>query len=100
MKATVERRGTRFAKPLALGLAILSLFFLVQITAHGHENGRPDTACRICQVAHVAVGLAVSAVALNVPFAPVGMLARTAPESELESFRSYASSRAPPTSAL
>jgi hypothetical protein len=100
MKATEQQRGNRFAKPLALGLAILSLVFFLEITAHGHENGRQDTACRICQVAHVGIGPAVTAVGLNVPFAPVGIVAVTALESELESFAWYACSRAPPTSTL
>jgi len=98
MKATEQRRLNRFAKPLALVLAVFSFVFFLEVTTHGHEDGRQDPACRICQIAHLGIGLAVTAVALNVPFTPVGAVAVTALQCEIESFGSYACSRAPPTS--
>jgi hypothetical protein len=51
---------------VALSLALVSLFFLLQIVPHSHATGQDDPTCRLCQVAHIGVVPAVSATLLSV----------------------------------
>lgn len=89
--------ASRVAKPAALGLALLSFIFLLQVTPHGHASNQDDPACLLCQVAHVGVAPAISAPTLNIPLVPMGEVAIAAVVAETESFFSHFSSRAPPS---
>jgi len=95
--ATPERRS-RFAKPLALALAILSLVFFLQIAAHGHNDSRQDSSCRVCQLAHVGLVPAVAAVTLSVPLFALGEVTTEVVHAAKRSSASRRSPRAPPSS--
>ncbi len=87
----------RLAKPLAFALALLSFVFLLQVTTHSHANGHDEPACRLCQVAHLGVAPAVSALVLSVPLFSFGRVtADFAPEAS-EFFSADSPSRAPPS---
>ena len=47
---------------MAVALALVSLFFLLQVAPHSHANGQDDPTCRLCQVAHIGITPAISAV--------------------------------------
>ena len=101
MKGAVNPSWSRVTKTsLALALAVLSLVFLLQVTPHGHANGQDEAACRLCQVAHLGVAPAVTAVTLTLPLVPVGQVAPSAPLAETEFFFAHSSSRAPPSLGL
>jgi hypothetical protein len=97
MYAGVLTNRKRFAKPLALGLAVLALVFFLQIAGHGHNDSRQDSACRVCQLAHVGVGPAVAAVALTAPLVLVGHVATPVLEAVAQVPVSHSSPRAPPS---
>ena len=86
----------RFAKSAAFGLVCLLLVFLLQVVPHGHANGQEEAACRICQVAHLGVALAVAVVALNVPLATLGTVAALTIAARTQTFFAHSPSRAPP----
>ena len=87
----------RLAKPLAFALALLAVLFLLQVPTHAHANGQDQLACRLCQVAHLGVATAVSALDLSVPLVSFGQVtAICAPEISVPFFE-HSPSRAPPT---
>ncbi len=87
----------RLAKPLAFALALLSLVFLLQVTTHSHANGHDEPACRLCQVAHLGVALAVSNLILSVPLISFGQVAANFTPEVSEFFSEDSPSRAPPS---
>lgn len=87
----------RLAKPLAIALGLLSLLFLLQVTTHSHANGQDESACRLCQVAHLGVAPAVSAPVLSVPLISYGQVTDTVSLNISECFSSHSPSRAPPS---
>jgi hypothetical protein len=97
MYAVGETDRNRFAKPLAFGLAVLALVFFLQITAHGHNDSRQDSACRVCQFAHVGLGPAVTAVLPTTPLLVVGHVTLQADQAVAEASTSESSPRAPPS---
>jgi hypothetical protein len=88
----------RFAKPLAFALGLLSLLFLLQVTTHAHANGQDESACRLCQVAHLGVVTAVSPLELSVPLVSFGRVTATVDPGVREFFSEQSPSRAPPRS--
>jgi hypothetical protein len=88
----------RLFKPLALSLALLSLLFLVQIVPHAHASNHEAAACRICQVGHLGVTPAVTAITFSVPFVSFGQIASAAILISSQDISSPSSSRAPPSS--
>ena len=86
----------RLAKPLALALGLLSLLFLLQVTVHSHANGQDESACRLCQVAHLGVAPAVTALLLSVPFVSFGRVQARTAHATSETFSAHSPSRAPP----
>ena len=87
----------RSAKPLAIALGLLSLLFLIQVSAHSHANGQDESACCLCQVAHLGVAPAVSALVLSVPLVSFGQVTATATFTISEFFFEQSPSRAPPS---
>jgi hypothetical protein len=87
----------RLARPLAFVLCLLSFLFLLQVTAHSHANGQDESACRLCQVAHLGVAPAVSALILSVPLVSLGPVAACATVHTSEPFSEHSPSRAPPS---
>ena len=88
----------RLAKPLAIALGLLSLLFLLQVTTHSHANGQDESACRLCQVAHLGVAPAVSAIELSVPLVSFGLVTEAVTHVGSEAFSEHSPSRAPPSS--
>jgi hypothetical protein len=88
----------RLAKPLAIALGLLSLLFLLQVTTHSHANGQHESACRLCQVAHLGVAPAVSALVLSVPLVSFGQVTASVALNVSEPFSEHSHSRAPPSS--
>ena len=86
----------RLFKPLAFSLALLSLLFLVQVVPHAHTNNHEEAACRICQVNHLRVSPAVSAITLSVPLVSFGQVTAVAVLTSTQNFSPHSSSRAPP----
>ena len=87
----------RLAKPLALALGLLALLFLLQVTSHAHANGQDESACRLCQIAHLSVAPAVSVQLLSVPLVSYGQVTATIKLHISEAFSKYSPARAPPS---
>jgi len=87
----------RLAKPLAIALGLLSLLFLLQVTTHAHANGQDESACRLCQIAHLGVAPAVSLQALSVPLVSYGQVTATVTLHVSASLSEHSPSRAPPS---
>jgi hypothetical protein len=87
----------RLAKPLAIALGLLSLLFLLQVSTHSHANGQDESACRLCQVAHLGVAPAVSALVLSVPLVSFGQVTPHVTPHSSEAFSEHSHSRAPPS---
>ncbi len=96
MPALQHQYLRRLSQPLALLLAVFSLVFLLQVTAHAHPNGVNESACRLCQVAHVAIATGVAAVVLSVPLFSFGQVILSDGPVPCNFFFSQALSRAPP----
>jgi hypothetical protein len=86
----------RLAKPLAIALGLLSLLFLLQVTTHSHANGQDESACRLCQVAHLGVAPAASAFVLSVPLVSFSRVTPNVILFVSETFSENSPSRAPP----
>jgi hypothetical protein len=91
------RPNRRLATSVIVSLALLSFFFLLQVAPHSHADGHDEAACRICQIAHIGVAPAVSAILLNPIllyfgeiFAPRGLYLA-------DSFSADSPARAPPS---
>jgi hypothetical protein len=84
-------------RPLALLLAVFSLVFFLQVTAHVHPNGVDESACRLCQVAHIAVSPAIATVTLSVPMVSFGQITLSETAVHFELFFAQSPSRAPPS---
>jgi hypothetical protein len=98
MQSVAHSLSRRLYKPLAFSLALLlSLLFLAQVIPHAHANNQEEAACRICQVGHVGVTPAVSAVILSVPLARFGQVVPEEILSSTQFFSSQSPSRAPPS---
>ena len=87
----------RLAKPLAIALGVLSLLFLLQVSTHSHANGQDESACRLCQVAHLVMVPAVSALQLSAPLVSCGQVTATVAIHLSEAFSEQSPSRAPPS---
>ena len=97
MRGTRRILWDRVAKPLTFGLAIVCLVFLLQVAPHGHANHQDDPACLLCQVAHLGVTPAVTAVTFSIPLVPLDKVSAPKLGAETESFFWHAPSRAPPS---
>jgi hypothetical protein len=97
MKHQRQQSWGRFAKPALVGLAVLSLVFLLQITTHGHANNQDDRACLLCQAAHLGVAPAIAAVILTAPLMVLAEVSAPLLLAENEAFFSHGPSRAPPS---
>jgi len=97
MQGVVELRRGRFAKGLAIGLALASLLFLLQVTPHGHANGQDEAACRLCQAAHIGVTPALAGLTLSVPLIEFGVVFLETAKTAHETATDNSPSRAPPS---
>ena len=81
---------------VAVALALVSLFFLLQVAPHSHANGQDDPACRLCQVAHIGIVPAVSATLLSIVLLYFGEIRGLVCLYFAEPFFAQSPSRAPP----
>ena len=96
MQLAEPRPGRRRAACVIVLLALLSFFFVLQVAPHSHADGHDDAACRICQIAHVGVAPAVSAVLLNPVLHYFGEILAPRNPHFINSFSADSPSRAPP----
>jgi hypothetical protein len=96
MEELVHPYMRRLAKPLAFGLTLFALSFLLQLAPHSHATGHEEAACSLCQVAHIGVAPAVALASLCVPLVSFGSIASFAEVSLSEFSFEYSPSRAPP----
>ena len=97
----MQRRGTqpsrRLVVSVAVALALVSLFFLLEVVPHTHANGQDDPACGLCQVAHMGVAPIVSVVLLSLVLLVYGEIATPFSQSFTDAVFVQSPSRAPPS---
>jgi hypothetical protein len=91
-----RRPSRRLATSVIVSLALLSFFFLLQVAPHSHADGHDEAACRICQIAHIGVAPAVSAVLLNPVLLYLGEILAPRSVHFTNPFSADSPSRAPP----
>ena len=98
MQPVAFRPSRRLATSVAVALALVSLFFLLQVTPHSHADGHEDPACRLCQVAHIGMTPAITAVLLSLVLLYFGEIFTPITLHFAEAFSAQSPSRAPPAS--
>lgn len=98
MQPVTHSLSRRLFKPLALSLALLSLFFLIGVIPHAHSNNQEEATCTLCQVGHVSVTPAVSTIILSAPLVNFGRIVPDEISISTQTLSSQSSSRAPPLS--
>jgi hypothetical protein len=91
-----RRPSRRIITSVSLALALVSLFFLLQVAPHEHAAGQDDPACRVCQVAHIGIAPAITAVLLSLTLLYFGETPALVSLHFSESFFAPSRSRAPP----
>jgi hypothetical protein len=81
---------------VAVAVALVSLFFLLQVAPHSHAGGQDDPACGLCQVAHISIVPGVSAVLLSLILLYFGEIPTLVCQYFAEPFSAQSPSRAPP----
>lgn len=97
MQPADPRPGRWRATCVVVLLALLSFFFLLQVAPHSHADGHDEAACRICQIAHIGVAPAVSAVLLHPVLLYFGEILAPRSIHFIASFSADSPSRAPPS---
>jgi hypothetical protein len=90
------RRNRRLATCVAFSLALVSLFFLLQVVPHSHSGGHDEPNCRLCQAAHLGVAPSVSVTLLSLILLFFGEILAPLCPHFAEPFSSQSPSRAPP----
>ena len=91
-----SRPNRRLIASVAVALALVSLFFLLQVAPHSHANGQDDPACRLCQVAHIGIAPALEITLLSVILLYFGEISAVVSLHSAEPFFAQSASRAPP----
>lgn len=91
-----NRAGRNAVRIAAIALGVCTLLFVALSTAHIHNSGQDDSACNLCQAAHVGISAAVQADALPAPLIQRAELPQAIGFVTLELFLHNAPSRAPP----
>jgi hypothetical protein len=94
------RPNRRLIVSVAVALALVSLFFLLQVFPHAHANGQDDPACGLCQMAHMGVAPVVAVALLRVVLQFIGEISTPRSHSLVDPFFAQSPSRAPPQLAL
>ena len=96
-QSTNARRNRRLAAFAAFSLALVSLFFLLQVVPHSHSGGHDEPNCRLCQAAHLGVAPIVSVTLLSLILLFFGeIFVRFCPYFA-EPFSTHSPARAPPS---
>ena len=91
-----RRPNSRLVASATLALALVSLFFLLQVAPHSHAAGHDGPACRICQVAHLGIAPAASAALLSLVLLFFSDVQGMVSLHVAEPFFAKSASRAPP----
>ena len=91
-----SRPSHRLIASVAVALALVSLFFLLQVAPHSHANGQDDPACRLCQVAHIGIALTLTIALLSLILLYFGEISAVCSLHIGEPFFAQSPSRAPP----
>lgn len=81
---------------VAFSLALVSLFFLLQVVPHSHASGHDEPSCRLCQVAHLGIAPSISVTVLSLILFFFGEILAPLCLHFTESFSAQSPSRAPP----
>jgi hypothetical protein len=96
MRRAGSRPSRRLAVSVAIAVALVSLFFLLQVVPHEHASGQDDPACGLCQVAHIGIAPAIVAALLSLLFLYFGELPAFVAVYVAEPFSAQSPARAPP----
>ena len=91
------RQSRRLATCVAFSLALVSLFFLLQVVPHSHAGGHDEPNCRLCQVAHLGIAPCISVTLLSLVLLYFGEVLAPLSLHITESFSAQSPSRAPPS---
>jgi len=67
-----SRPSRRLVVSVAVALALVSLFFLLEVFPHAHAKGQDDPACGLCQVAHMGIAPVVAMALLSLVLLYIG----------------------------
>ncbi|HTA58707.1 MAG TPA: hypothetical protein VK805_11155 [Candidatus Baltobacteraceae bacterium] len=95
-RLTDARRNRRLAACAVFSLALVSVFFLLQVVPHSHSSGHDEPNCRLCQVAHLGVAPTVSVTLLSLILLFFGEILVPLCPHFAEPFSTHSPSRAPP----
>jgi hypothetical protein len=90
------RQNRRLATCVAFSLALVSLFFLLQVVPHSHSGGHDEPNCRLCHAAHLGVAPTVSVTLLSLVLLLFGEILALLRLHFTEPFYAHSPSRAPP----
>src|SRR5258707_899446 len=96
MRSGNVRQSRRLATCVAFSLALVSLFFLLQVVPHSHAGGHDEPNCRLCQVAHLGIAPSISVPLLILFFLYFGEVLAPLCLHIPESFSAQPPPRAPP----
>jgi hypothetical protein len=96
IRSASVRRSRRLATCVAFSLALVSLFFLLQVVPHSHAGGHDEPNCRLCQVAHLGIAPSISVTLLSLVLLYFGEILAPLCLNFTESFSPQSPSRAPP----
>ena len=98
MRSGNVRQSRRLATCVAFSLALVSLFFLLQVVPHSHAGGHDEPNCRLCQVAHLGIAPSISVITLlSLVVLYFGEVLAPLRLHVTESFSAQSPSRAPPS---
>jgi len=96
MQRNSSRPSRRLVVSVAVALALVSLFFLLEVVPHAHANGQDDPACGLCQVAHMGIAPVVAMALLSLVLLVFGEISTPLSLSSTDPFFAQSPSRAPP----
>ena len=96
MRSGNVRQRHRLATCVVFSLALVSLFFLLQVMPHSHAVGHDEPNCRLCQVAHLGIAPSISVTLLSLVLLYFGEILAPLCLHFAESFSAQSPSRAPP----
>ena len=97
MRSGNVRQSRRLATCVAFSLALVSLFFLLQVVPHSHAGGHDEPNCRLCQVAHLGIAPSITVTLLSLVLLYFGEVLAPLSSHITESFSAQSPSRAPPS---
>src|SRR5258708_30048535 len=97
MRSGNVRQSRRLATCVAFSLALVSLFFLLQVVPHSHAGGHDEPNCRLGQVAHLGIAPSITVTPLSLVLLYFGEVLAPLSFHITASFSAPSSSRPPPS---